>query len=298
MNGSSRDRRIDVVVAHYNHGEYLETALDSLLAQSVSGFDIIVVDDGSTELASKEVLARLGAHPCVRVVYRDHQGVGAARNAGIQLSDAQYIFVMDADDRVEPSFIEECLAVLDRRPEVGIVSSWIRTFGVGEWLVKPAGGLIEDFLHKNNCPGQAVIRRTCWEQTGGYREELGSAAEDWEFYLSVLERRWRAHIVEKPLLHYRVQRQSANTASQARRSDLYRRIVALHEDTYRRCLIEVLCRKEQQLVDQHEVIREMMLTHADLELPEITFGDGGMALRTAVECERSDARPTKSSAPI
>ena len=286
----SQSSRVSVVIPHYNHGEFIELTLQSICSQTVPCSELIVVDDGSDDARSRDALRQLSARPRVRVIYQDHRHVAAARNTGIRAARCPHIFVMDSDDLVEPTFLEECLAVLDRRPSVGIVSSWLRTFGVGEWLVKPQGGDVRNFLHKNNCPGQAVFRRACWEQAGGYKEELRNDSEDWEFYLSVLELGWHAHIVEKPLIRYRLRQVSANSEAQTRRPELYKRIVELHAETYHRYLTETLCRKEQQAVEKYAVIRDMMLRHGDLELPEVTFGDGGMAFRTAVECARASTR--------
>lgn len=288
MSPGDRSTRVDIVIPHYNHAVTIGATVDSLLAQTVQDYRIIIVDDGSTDPHALDVLTRLAKRPCVEVLYQENRHVGAARNTGIRSSNSPYILVIDSDDLVAPTFLEECLHVLERHPRVGIVSSWIKTYGIGEWLVKPQGGNLDKFLHKNNCPGQAVFRRTCWEQAGGYKEELKGNSEDWEFYISVLEHRWSVSIVEKPLLFYYVQEVSANMEAQKKRLENYRRIIELHQDTYRSHYIDVILRKEEQLAEKFAVIADFMLRDTALELPAVTFGDSGMAFRVMVESSRRE----------
>src|SRR5512145_3157884 len=96
---------IAVVIPCYDLGAFLEEALDSVLGQSRPAAEIVVVDDGSTDPATRQVLATV-QEPRTRVVRTANRGAGAARNHGIRLTSAPYIVTLDADDMLAPDYLE------------------------------------------------------------------------------------------------------------------------------------------------------------------------------------------------
>src|SRR6185436_2755865 len=120
--------RISVLMPCYNHGEYIDEALASVAAQTCQDFEIVVVDDGSTEPATVAKLARLEA-PRMRVLRTANQGLPAARNHAARHAAGEVFCALDADDRLAPAWFERALAVLDARPDVAFVSHWLETFG-------------------------------------------------------------------------------------------------------------------------------------------------------------------------
>src|ERR671911_2120937 len=111
---------VSVVIPCYNQAHFLGEAIESVLAQSYPRFEIIVVDDGSTDDTSK-VAAR---YPGVRYVYQNNQGVSAARNSGLARSEGEYVVFLDADDRLLPEALETGLKCLEARPECAFVSGY------------------------------------------------------------------------------------------------------------------------------------------------------------------------------
>src|SRR5918995_1252705 len=111
---------VSVVIPCYNQAHFLVEAIESVLAQSYPRFEIVVVDDGSTDDTS-EVAAR---YPGVRYVYQNNQGVSAARNSGLARSEGEYVVFLDADDRLLPEALEAGLRCLEARPECAFVSGY------------------------------------------------------------------------------------------------------------------------------------------------------------------------------
>src|SRR5437763_11165815 len=99
-----RPPKISVIVPCYNLGEFLAEAVDSVLAQTCQDFEIVVVDDGSTDGPTNEILATF-ARPKTRLLRAPHAGLGAARNLGIANSTGEYLCALDADDRLDPTFL-------------------------------------------------------------------------------------------------------------------------------------------------------------------------------------------------
>jgi glycosyltransferase involved in cell wall biosynthesis len=108
--------KVSVIIPTYNCARYLPEAIDSALAQTYRDFEIIVVDDGSTD-NTQEVLARYGDQ--IRVIRQSNQGRGAARNTGILAARGEYIAFLDADDLWVPQKLERQVPLFDERPEIG-----------------------------------------------------------------------------------------------------------------------------------------------------------------------------------
>ncbi len=206
--------RVSVVIPCYNAGPYLAEAVDSVRAQTFKEWEIVIVDDGSTDPATHEALAGCGAAQA-RVIRTENRGLPSARNTAIAAACAPYILPLDADDRIGATLLEEAVAVLDTRPDVGIVYCQAQFFGAqsGPWPL-PAFRL-PDMLLQNLIFASAMFRKADWQQVGGYKPSMKYGWEDWEFWLSLLELGRKVHCIPQPLFFYR-RRPDSMTAALAR----------------------------------------------------------------------------------
>jgi hypothetical protein len=123
--------KVSVIVPLYNKASYVGRTLDSIESQSFSDYEVIVVDDGSTDDGAEIVQRR--ANPKVRLISQTNQGPGAARNRGIAEAAGQYLAFLDADDEWMPGFLENSLRLLeDHGPEVAAVSSGYVQYPAGQ----------------------------------------------------------------------------------------------------------------------------------------------------------------------
>jgi glycosyltransferase involved in cell wall biosynthesis len=118
---------VSVIIPTYNHGNYIFDAIQSVLAQTYSEYEIIVVDDGSTDNTRKTLESLVGLSN-FRYVYQANQGQSVARNHGIRLAKGKYISFHDADDLSAPTKLEKQAAYLDSHPAVGLVHSGFSKF--------------------------------------------------------------------------------------------------------------------------------------------------------------------------
>ena len=287
---------IESVVTSFNQGALILEAVQSLCAQTVLPGKIIVVDDGSTDEASIRILKELECgwkSPVpVEVLYKENGGVSSARNAGIRNTMAP--FVLDGDDRLEPSYVARVSALLRRNPSMVAASSWLRTFGVLEAVVCPTGGHLVPFLSKNCCPATHILRREAFERCGGYDENMRKGFEDWDFFLSILETTPDAVIgvVEETLIDYRTNPASSNIRSMESRLELMRYIMEKHRDSYRDHMMEAmlgieavsmgrLYAWEEEMTDSLK--RQKKLSEVSRNfLKSPSYGDGGMAAAVRV----------------
>ena len=167
---------IEAVITSYNQGTMVLEAVQSLYSQTVKPARILIVDDGSTDAQSVEILKEIEADQHapvpVEVVRQPNSGVSAARNAGIRRTVAPMVLVLDGDDRLEPEYIEKVGGLLRDSSDLAAASSWMQTFGVMDAVVQPAGGDVKEFLSRNCCPATHILRRESWEQCGGYDESM------------------------------------------------------------------------------------------------------------------------------
>ncbi len=241
------DPAVTVVIPCYNHGRFVRQAVTSILDQTFRDVRVVVVDDGSTDPKTLEVMATLPG-PRVTVLRQENKHVSAARNTGIRSSQSPVIVTLDADDSFEPDFLEKALPVLDADPTVGVVTCTVRNRAEREGTFTPSGGGIVDFLKHNGARASAMFRRACWEQVGGYDETMRRGYEDWDFWIRVVARGWRVHVLQEPLLNYRCARQSMVTGADAIRPDLVRVLAMAHLPLYREHVVEVLVDRECQIL--------------------------------------------------
>jgi len=113
-------KKVSVIIPAYNQGLYLKEAIQSVLDQTYPNFDLVIVDDGSTD-DTAEVVHRFRDQR-IRYIYQENRGLSAARNTGIQHSDGELLTFLDSDDLFFPDKLEVLVAELEQHPEVGFVA--------------------------------------------------------------------------------------------------------------------------------------------------------------------------------
>jgi len=195
--------RVSVIVPCRDDGAFLEQAVASALAQSEKALEVVVVDDGSSDPETLRLFDRW-SQPRTRLLRLPPSGVSGARNAGIAEAQGAYILPLDADDRLEPAFAARTAAVLDARPEVGIVETDAVFFGArsGPWP-RPTFSMPQLLLGNTLSPC-SLFRRSDFRLTHGYDPGMARGWEDFDFWLSLVELGRVAARVPEALFHYRV----------------------------------------------------------------------------------------------
>ena len=197
-----RHAKVSVVSPCFNHGTYLPEAVQSVYEQTLPAHEIIVVDDGSTDAPTIDVLRGMEGGKA-RVVRRSHAGPSAARNAGIREASGEYILPLDADDRISARFIEATTAVLDADSAVGIAYPETMLFGEAEGRLPVDDYGFPAILLGNTIVNTSLYRRADWEAARGYDEKLLHGWEDYDLWLSIIELGRRVVRVPEAVLHYR-----------------------------------------------------------------------------------------------
>lgn len=203
--------RVSVVIPTYNRQTLVLEAIESVLGQTFKDFEIIVVDDGSTDETSIRLRPYLD-----RIIYhvQKNQGVAAARNTGIRLSQGEFICFLDSDDLWLPAKLAKQISFADAHPEYGLISADGSGFEANK---KPAeknksevheihnGSVVEHLLFGNwILTSTVMVRRKCLEEVGGFDEDIGKYGEDWLLWMRVASK-FPIYFLPEVLGTYRLQ---------------------------------------------------------------------------------------------
>lgn len=194
--------RVSVIIPTYNRGAFLEETVSSVLAQTFTDWELLVVDDGSTD-DTESVLAPYA--DALRYIRIPHSGVSAARNVGLQETQGEWVAFLDSDDLWLPKKLERQIRALQRSPEIPLSYTdeiWIRNgrrVNPRARHQKYSGWIFERCLPL--CiisPSSALIRRDLFEEVGEFDETL-PACEDYDLWLRITLR-YPALLVEEKLI--------------------------------------------------------------------------------------------------
>ena len=226
--------RVSVIIPAYNHARFAAQAVESVLAQTYTDREVIVVDDGSTD-DTHASLARYGAQ--IQCLRQEHTGVSAARNTGIRAAQGSLLVFLDADDLLAPDYLAQQLTVLDARPEYGLVYSgfqYVDESGqrvLHEIRPNRQGHVLKDLLRRRFFfpAGAAVVRRDCLVRVGLFDESLAAAA-DTDAWIRIAQAGYAFGCVARPLFRYRVAKDSMSSRTAAQAQDEFARLDTFFSD--------------------------------------------------------------------
>ena len=220
-----------IIMPCWNSGRYIRESVASALAQTYPNIELVISDDEETQAILD------GLHDSrIRVLHFPHRGASAARNAAIAAAEGTYILPLDSDDLIEPSYLAEAIAILAQDADVGMVYARADYFDArqGPWEIPDFN--LNGMLLDNRIFVSAVFRKLDFQRVGGYDTTL-SFYEDWDFWLSFLERGLRPVRLDKVYFHYRQRQDDSSTSQQDTSRENFLqcldKIVAKHEALYR-----------------------------------------------------------------
>lgn len=198
--------KVSVVITAYNSMIYLPETLESVLRQTFTDFEVLIINDGSSDhivqWASELV------EPRVRLISQENQGVGVARSTGIANAQGEYVAFLDGDDLWEPTKLEKQLRCFEENPQLGLVHTWLAGIDQNS---KPTGRVMgshiegevwQQIIERNMVAcSSAMVRRCCFETVGVFDKNL-RFAEDWDMWIR-LAARYHFAVLKEPLVSYR-----------------------------------------------------------------------------------------------
>lgn len=185
---SARAPRVSVVMSVYNGEEHLREAVDSVLAQTFTDFEFLIVDDGSTDRTVEIVNGYCDSR--IHLISQDHnEGVAFSASHGCKEATGTYIARLDADDICSPDRLAMEVEYLDAHPDIGVVGSWVEYIDVDGnpydvWKTPLLPGVVRWGLFFGTCVANptSMIRQTLMRDLGYYDVALRSYGEDYDFW--------------------------------------------------------------------------------------------------------------------
>lgn len=244
---------ISVVVACYNQGVYLPDALNSLMEQSFQNWEGIIVNDGSTDDTEKVALDYVGRDKRFKYVCQENGGVSKARNVGAAHALGTYILPLDADDKLETTYIEKALSYFACHPETSLVYCQWEFFGEATDYNKVAYKGYAQLLVNNEIFCSSVFRKSDMLRIGGFDEQMHIGFEDWEFYIRLLDEHSVVYQIQEPLFFYRIKTASRNVTADKKFAEIETYIYQKHIERYLRYHGSAISSLRQLLFRDNEI---------------------------------------------
>lgn len=234
MDIKSKNPKISVIIPCFNHGDFLEETIESVLSQTFKDYEIIVVDDGSTDPGTLVVLDEMEKkYSGIKIIRQPNGGPANARNKGIGASSGELFFPLDADDTIDPRMLEKCHALISKDPQLGFVYTYTHFFGAEDAVWKNPEYNFYDLLWANQSTVSALVRKKAWEEVGGYDENKDNKYEDWDFWISLGERGWHGKLIKEFFFNYRKRKgESRLSASELKHDTAVKYIREKHKNLY------------------------------------------------------------------
>ncbi|RUM43861.1 MAG: hypothetical protein DSY80_05125, partial [Desulfocapsa sp.] len=224
--------QISVIIPCYNQGHYIRETLDSVLGQTYTNIEVIIVNDGSDDQQTSTILNQINSQN-VQILHTDNQGLAAARNNGIRAACGELILPLDADDLIASSYVEQAVAIFEEKSDIGIVYCRAKLFGTvdTEWLLPPYS--LSEMLLDNVIFCSAMFRKADWERVGGYDPGMLYGWEDYDFWLSLIELGRGVYQLPEILFSYRVASDSmVRSKEKWQKVAMFKRIFERHKKLF------------------------------------------------------------------
>ena len=222
---------VSLISPCFNYGRYLDRFLECLQEQTFKDFEVILIDDGSTDKETVDKIKEIEEReiPNIKIIRQENMGVIAARNRAISEAKGKYIFPFDPDDTVDKTFLEKCLLYLESSPPHYFVHFWTYSIGDSDFIWETYDGDPIGNLEENRV-GFITFPKEQFYKIGGYNPIMKDGYEDWEFCVNLMRSGYAGKVIPEPLYNYFVKAEARNYAAIKKHELLKKIINDLHKD--------------------------------------------------------------------
>jgi glycosyltransferase involved in cell wall biosynthesis len=202
--------KVSIIVPCYNQAEYLDEALECVLNQTYLNWECIIVNDGSTDETEKMAQKWCLKDERFKYLKKENGGLSSARNAGINMAQAEYIYPFDADDRIDTTLIKKIIFGFNESSCPQLVYCDVTFFGYREGKYQLPPYSYKKLLVQNCFVACSAFKKSDWFKVGGYDETLKSF-EDWDFWIRILNPQSKVFKISEDLYFYRKHEQGSLT---------------------------------------------------------------------------------------
>lgn len=224
---------ISIIIPCFNSGGYLLEAIRSCEKSFFTNFEILVVDDGSTDNDTLAILDQIANKEFIEVIRKKNGGPASARNLGVENSNGEFLFFLDSDNRVRSDYFSKAISVMKNDSFVGCVYSKAEFFGDVSPNIPPfVGGVfsLDRLLAGNYIDMCTLVRKEAFIEVKGFDEHPDLVGfEDWDLWIKISKTEWKFHYLDEILFEYRVRIDSLmGSVDQDRRFRLFSYLSSKH----------------------------------------------------------------------
>lgn len=213
MGKVSRNPLVSIIIPCFNSGTVLLEALESCRNSKFQDFEILVVDDGSTESMTTEILDQVNGSERVTFIKQKNGGAASARNLGVTHANGEFLLFLDCDNRIRPDYLTQAVQSIQLNTEIGVVYAKPFFFGF-EGTQESSRFDVRDFSFDSLLAGNYVdmcslVRKKAFLEMGGFDENQELFfGEDWDLWIRMAQVGWKFHLLPEVLFDYRIRKGS------------------------------------------------------------------------------------------
>ena len=227
---------VSVVITCYNYGRYLKECVESVLGQTYEKYEIIIVNDGSTDNSGEVAEKCLHEYRNVNIMVITQKNSGQpaiARNRGISEARGIYILPLDADDYIAPKMLEDCVNAIQSDNKIGVVyTDTLYCHENGKIENHPPGVFsIDKIKYANQLSYCSLYKKEIWQKIGGYRTNV-KGYEDWDFWVAMAALGYDGKKISKPLFLYRAKKTGVYSETFSKSERLRAQVIINNKSCY------------------------------------------------------------------
>lgn len=233
---------LSVVIPYYNMGKYVIECLDSIAQNDFDNYEIIIVNDGSSDSESLEKLSKLNGYKNLRIIHKENTGLSDTRNVGASYATGEFIAFLDPDDSIEPSYYSKAVGILNQYKNVSFVGCWAQYFGVKNYIWPSFNPEPPYLLAHNTLNSSAiVIRKNDYLNFGLNDKQFIYGMEDYDSIINLVKNGKNGVVIPECLWNYRIRQGSlAQSFNKYSKQYLYTLLSKRHSDFYAKYTEEVV----------------------------------------------------------
>lgn len=199
----NNDPLVTVYLVNHNYGRFIRQAIDSVLKQTMTDWELLIIDDGSTD-DSREILEEFTGHPKIQIILQQNQGLNITNNIAIRAARGKYLMRLDADDYLDSHALQVMSGVLEREEDIGLVFPdyyHVDVDGEVQEVVRRHDFDKVDLFDQPAHGACTMSRRVLLKEIGGYDEEF-RCQDGWDIWIRFIEK-YKVQNVNLPLFYYR-----------------------------------------------------------------------------------------------
>ena len=246
--------KVSAIVPCYNAALTIEKAITSLLEQTFTIEEIIVINDGSTDLSLSVIKGLKAKHSQLVIIDQENKGVAYSRNQGIRLARGEYILTLDADDYFKPTFVEKALQKFEEDEHYGAVMCGVVRIVNGKAITAwtPHSMTFEKCLSSNGALSCLLLKKSVLIEIGGYDEQMVKGCEDWDLNIRILKHGYTFGVIKEMLFFYNYTPGSRTSIADSHLTEIKMQIYEKYQSDYQLHAKTIY----KELITTNQILRE------------------------------------------